>query len=58
MTDRARFERYRLMVISTWPESALKRVALASAQTALDREMEFAQLLPRDEPFVTRRALA
>jgi len=43
MTDRARFERYRLLVISTWPESELKQASLASARAALKREMVFAK---------------
>src|SRR5262245_9219506 len=43
MTDRARFERYRLLVISTWPESELKQASLASARAALKREMMFAK---------------
>ena len=37
------FQRYRLVVISTWPESDLKRAALASAQAALEREVSFWQ---------------
>jgi hypothetical protein len=35
----AAFEKYRLMVISTWPESDLKRSALASARAALQRAL-------------------
>lgn len=42
MNERIRFERYRLMVISSWPESAAKRAALASARAALEREIPFA----------------
>lgn len=30
------------MVISSWPESAAKRAALASARAALEREIPFA----------------
>ena len=43
MNDRARFEQYRLRVISTWPESELKQAALASARAALKREIVFAK---------------
>jgi hypothetical protein len=39
MSDRVRFERHRLQVISTWPESDLRRAALASAQAALAHEL-------------------
>jgi hypothetical protein len=39
--DPAAFERYRLMVISTWPDSELKRSALASARAALQRALVF-----------------
>ena len=39
MTNRARFEQYRLTVISTWPESEIKRAATASAQAALKHEL-------------------
>jgi len=35
------FQRYRLMVISTWPESAAKQAAAMSAHAALEREMAF-----------------
>lgn len=42
MNERIRFERYRLMVISAWPDSAAKRAALASARAALEREIPFA----------------
>lgn len=51
LSDHARFERYRLMVISTWPESAAKRAALASARAGLDREVAITTL-PPDEPIV------
>jgi hypothetical protein len=44
MDDGARFEQYRIVVISAWPESELKQAALASACAALDREMAFAQV--------------
>jgi hypothetical protein len=37
--NRGQFERYRLMLISTWAESELKRAALASARAALEREL-------------------
>jgi hypothetical protein len=43
MNERIRFERYRLMLISTWPESDVKRAALASARAALERELAFEQ---------------
>lgn len=43
-SEGARFHRYRLMVISTWPESEVKRAALAPARAALDRESTFAEL--------------
>jgi hypothetical protein len=42
-SERVRFERYRLMVISTWPDSEAKRAAFASARAALEREVAFAQ---------------
>ena len=45
-SERVRFERYRLMVISTWPESEVKRAALASARAALEREVGLAQARP------------
>jgi hypothetical protein len=53
MSERVRFERYRLMVISIWPESAAKQAALASARAALNREVAFA-VLPPDGPGVGR----
>jgi hypothetical protein len=53
MSERVRFERYRLMVISTWPESAAKRAALASARAALDREVAFT-VTPPDELLAVR----
>jgi len=40
-SERVRFEQYRLMVISGWPESEVKRAAFLSAQAALEREMAF-----------------
>jgi hypothetical protein len=40
-SDRVRFERYRLMVISSWPESQVKQAALDSARAALDGELAF-----------------
>ena len=45
-SEGVRFQRYRLMVISTWPDSEVKRAALASARAALEREMSFAQPQP------------
>ncbi len=42
-SERVRFERYRLMLISSWPESEGKWAALASARAALEREVAFAQ---------------
>ena len=45
-SERVRFERYRLMVISTWPESEVKRAALASARAALEREVGWAATPP------------
>ena len=42
-SERVAFERYRLIVISTWPESESKRVALAAARAAFEREAAFAQ---------------
>ena len=45
-SERVRFERYRLMVISTWPESEVKRAALASARAALERDVGLAQARP------------
>jgi hypothetical protein len=42
-SERGRFEQYRLMVISTWPEGEMKRVAFASARAALEREAAFAE---------------
>jgi hypothetical protein len=42
MNERIRFERYRLMVISSWPDSRVKRAALASVDAAIQREMPFA----------------
>jgi hypothetical protein len=41
-SGQGQFERYRLMVISNWPDSALKRAALESARAALQRELAFA----------------
>jgi hypothetical protein len=41
MNDQLRFQQYRLSVITTWPESEMKRAALASAQAALDHELAF-----------------
>ena len=33
-SEQTRFERYRLMLITRWPESDLKQAALASARAA------------------------
>ena len=49
LSDLGSFERYRLAVISSWPESEVQRAALASARAALERETAFAQ---------SRRAMA
>jgi hypothetical protein len=46
-TDRVRFEHYWLTLISTWPESEAKRIALASARAALDRELATCENAPR-----------
>jgi hypothetical protein len=40
-SERVWFERYRLQVISSWPEGAIKQAALASARAALERELAF-----------------
>ncbi len=42
-SERIQFERYRLSVISTWPDSDLKSAALASARAALQREQAVEQ---------------
>jgi hypothetical protein len=42
-SETAWFERYRLMIISAWPESEVKRAALESARAALQRELDIAQ---------------
>jgi len=44
-SERVRFEQYRLMVISGWPESEMKRAAFLSAQAALEREIAFAGIV-------------
>jgi hypothetical protein len=56
-SERVRFESYRLMVISTWPESEVKQAALASARAGLQREAAFAQsdALRAAAMLVTRR---
>ena len=51
----ASFERYRLAVISTWPESEAKRSALASARAALQREIAFADRARRNDAAATLR---
>jgi hypothetical protein len=43
-SETAGFERYRLAVISTWPDSEATRAALQSARAALEREAAFASL--------------
>ena len=48
-SDTASFERYRLAVISSWPESEAKRAALSSAAAALQREVAFADRAPRND---------
>lgn len=47
--ERVRFERYRLAVISSWPEGDAKRAALASARIALEREMAILRSLHGDK---------
>jgi hypothetical protein len=42
-SERVSFLRYRLMLISAWPESDMKRASLESAQAALEREVAFAE---------------
>ena len=37
----ASFQRYRIVVISTWPDSESKRAALAAAEAALQEESAF-----------------
>ena len=46
------FQRYRLMLISTWPESETKQAAARSARSALEREIEFSAGLLRDKAIV------
>jgi hypothetical protein len=46
-SDRVRFEHYWLTLISTWPESETKQVALATARAALDRELALWRIVPR-----------
>jgi hypothetical protein len=43
LSERVWFERYRLVVISAWPESEAKRAAMSSARAALEREVAFAE---------------
>ena len=38
-SGQGQFERYRLMVISSWPDNENKRAALESARAALHREL-------------------
>jgi hypothetical protein len=51
-SEQTRFERYRMMLITRWPESDLKQAALASARAALERELAFMQARTDDEPIV------
>ena len=51
-TERGQFERYRLMLISMWPESEAKWAALASARAALNRERPPMPSHPGEEPVV------
>lgn len=44
MNERVCFERYRLAVISAWPEGEEKGAALASARAALQREIAFEKM--------------
>ena len=50
MDDRARFERYSIMVISNWPDSDVKAASLASARTALQREQAVKESRVGGEP--------
>jgi hypothetical protein len=42
----ASFHRYRLNLITAWPESECKRAALAAAESALQGEMAFRARCP------------
>ena len=55
-SEPARFERYRLMVISTWPDNEHKAAALASVRAALQRQQAVMQSRVGDEPVFPRRA--
>ena len=55
-SERVRFERYRLLVISAWPDNDHKAAALASARAALHRQQAVMQSRVGDEPVVPRRA--
>ena len=55
-SERVRFERYRLLVISAWPDNDHKAAALASARAALERQKAVMQSRIGDEPVVPRRA--
>ena len=55
-SEPTRFERYRLMVISTWPDNDHKTAALASARAALQRQQAVMQPRVGDEPDLPRRA--
>jgi len=45
----ASFHRYRLKVITAWPESECKRAALAAAETALQGELAFECAAPQGQ---------
>jgi len=55
-SERVRFERYRLLVISAWPDNDHKAAALASARAALERQQAVMQSRVGDEPVFPRRA--
>ena len=51
-SERAQFERYRVMLISMWPDSEAKRAALESARAALERERTLMPSRPAEESVV------
>jgi len=55
-SERVRFERYRLLVISAWPDNDHKAAALASARAALQRRQAVMQSRVGGEPVVPRPA--
>lgn len=57
-SDRVRFERYRLVVISSWPDSEAKRAALKSASAALEGELALIASRRAGEPVVGPLAAA